>query len=185
MNITEDFKQSLQKAIEHLIEDLKSIRTGRATPALLENLIVEAYGGSTKMPLSQLATISTENATTLHVVPFDPGVVANIEKAILKSTLGLSPRVQGKDIFVSVPPLSQEQREKFIKLVGSKVEDRKNILRGQRDDARRKTKAQLENKEIAEDAKFRLEKEIDNITQDSMTRIQNIRERKEQEIREV
>jgi ribosome recycling factor len=184
-SILSDFKQNVEKAITYLKEDLKSIRTGRATPALLENLIVEAYGGTTKMNLSSLATITTESSTALLVSPFDSSILQEIERAIQTSALGLTPRVEGSQIHVLIPSLSQEQREKFIKIVGTKVEERKNIIRGFRDESRKKVKTQLESKQISEDDKYRLEKEIDEITQAYMEDVQIIKDRKEEEIRQI
>src|SRR3989344_8553644 len=184
-SILEQFKKSAEKALLYLKEDLKSIRTGKSSPALLENLIIETYGGQSKLKLMELATIMTEGPTALSVTPFDPSTLSDIEKAILKSSLGISPSVQGTRIIAKIPPLSQEQREKFVKLINQKAEERKNILRSYRDEARKKIKQQSESKEISEDAKFRLEKEIDTETQTQMEQLQKIREAKEKEIMEI
>ncbi len=184
-SLLNDFKQSLQKTIQVLKDDIKMIRSGRASPAFIENFIVEAYGGQSKLKLMELATITTEGPSTLVVVPFDISTIADIEKSILKSTLGFSPQTQGSRILIKIPALSQEQREKIIKLVNSKVEERKNILRNQRDEVRRKIKSDFEKKIITEDEKFRMEKEIDNITHKMMEEIQKIKETKEKEIMEV
>lgn len=179
------FKDSAQKSVFHLKEDLKSIRTGRANPSLIENLIVEAYGGQTKMKVLELASIVADGPTALSVTPFDPSVIGDIERAILKSPLGISPAVQGNRILVKIPPLSQEQREKFIKLCNLKVEEKKNAVRNFRDEARKHIKMKFESKEITEDEKFRFEKELDSASQKIMEEIQNIKESKEKEIREV
>ena len=183
--LIEQLKQQANKALNFLQEDLKTIRTGKSNPSLLENLLVETYGGQTKLKLMELATIVTEGPTALSVTPFDPSTLSDIEKAILKSSLGISPSVQGTRIIAKIPPLSQEQREKFVKLINQKAEERKNILRNYRDEARKKIKQQYESKEISEDAKFRLEKEIDTETQTQMEQLQKIREAKEKEIMEI
>ncbi len=183
--IINDFSQSAQKVINNLKEELKSIRTGRASPSLIENLVVETYGGQAKLRLLELASIATEGVSALSVSPFDPSTLADIERAILKSPLGLSPIVQGNRIIIKIPSLSQEQREKLTKLIGSKVEEKKVIIRNQRDDARKKIKLKLEAKEITEDNKFRLEKEIDNKTQNFMEEIQALKANKEKEIMAV
>ena len=107
----QDFKQQLSLTATALTEDLKTIRTGRANPIIVEQLVVDAYGGSTKLKLMELATITTEGPAALVIVPFDPSTVPDIEKAILKSPLGLSPQVQGTRIIIRIPPLSEEQRE--------------------------------------------------------------------------
>ncbi|MBI5127103.1 ribosome recycling factor [Candidatus Roizmanbacteria bacterium] len=185
MDYTSDFKRGCQKTIESLKEDLKSIRTGRATPSLVENLVVETYGGQSKLRLLEMATITTEGPQALLIIPFDPSVISDIEKAILKSPLGLSPNVQGSKIIIKIPSLSTEQREKFIKTAGEKIEDKKNQIRNLRDDVRKKIKTSFEKKETTEDVKYRLEKEIDNISQEFIQEIETIKTKKEAEIREI
>lgn len=181
-SVVPEFKQFIERVILNLKEDLKTIRTGRATPALIENLQVLTYSGSTTLKLREIATISTEGPQALVIVPFDPSIIADIEKAILTSSLGLSPAVQGTRLLVKIPPLSQEQREKFVKLAGQKVEERKVSIRGQRDEARRKIKGLMEKKEITEDMKFRLEKELDTESSRAMDEIDKAKQAKEVEI---
>lgn len=185
MDFTSQFKQNVQKVINYLKEDLKSIRTGRANPSLVEKLVVEAYGGSTKLRLMELATITTEGPSALSIAPFDPSTSQEIEKSILKSSLGLSPSSQGNRILIRIPPLSAEQREKFVKIISEKIEEKKNQIRNFRDEIRKSIKTSFEKKETTEDEKFRLEKEIDSLTQEFMEEIRTIREKKETEIREV
>ncbi len=185
MDIISQFKLDSQKVIEALKEDLKTIRTGRANPALVENLVIETYGGSTKLRLMELATITTDGPTVLVIAPYDPSTVSDIEKAILKSPLGLSPSVQGTRILLRLPPLSSEQREKYIKLVGEKIEEKRNHIRNLRDEARKMIKNLFEKKELTEDEKYRLEKEIDETNSRLMEEIKVIKEKKEIEIREI
>lgn len=183
--ILSEFKSNVEKTVSQLKEDVKTIRTGRATPALVEGLIVETYGGQTKLKLMELSSITTEGPTAIVIIPFDMTTLQDIEKAILKSTLGLSPQTQGNRIVVKIPSLSQEQREKMIKFVGQKVEEKRQIIRNHRDEARKKLRNLLDSKEINEDVKFRAEKEIDVFAQKSMEEIQVIKESKEREIQEV
>ncbi len=185
MEVVAHFKQSIQKVISALKEDLKSIRTGRATPALVENIEVLTYGGTAKLRLKEVSTITTEGPQTLVIVPFDASTTGDIEKGILSSTAGLTPSSQGTRILVKIPPLSEEQRQKYIKLSNQKVEDHRVSVRGQRDDARRKIKAQFEDKTITEDMKFRLEKEVDTEATKGMEEIDLIKESKEREIKEI
>ncbi len=180
-NLTQ-FQQQTKKIITSLKENLKSFRTGRANPSLVENIIVETYGGTTKLRLMELSTITTENSQTLVIVPFDPSVLADIERAILKSPLGITPQTQAGKILLKLPPLSQEQREKILKLINQTIEEKKQIIRSLRDQARKEIKIKFEKKEIGEDEKYRLEKEIDQITQKQMEEIQKIKEDKESEI---
>ncbi|MDO8609403.1 MAG: ribosome-recycling factor [bacterium] len=180
-----DFKTNAIKNINSLKEDLKTIRTGRASPSLVENIIVETYGGSAKLRLQELASITTEGPSALSIAPFDPSVTVDIEKAILKSPLGISPAAQGNRILLRIPALSTEQRDKYIKLAGQKIEERKNIIRNLRDNARKSIKTAFENKELTEDDKFRQEKDIDVASTKFMEEIDNIKEKKEVEIKEI
>lgn len=180
-----DFKTQLSLTATALTEDLKTIRTGRANPIIIEQLVVDAYGGSTKLKLMEMATITTEGPAALVIIPFDPSIVPDIEKAILKSPLGLSPQVQGTRLIIRVPPLSEEQREKYVKLVNQKIEEKRNIVRNHRDDVRKKIKTQFDEKTVTEDEKYRLEKEIDTITQKANSQLLEIKETKEKEIREI
>ena len=183
--VVSNYKTLVQNTVAHLKEDLKSIRTGRAQTGLIDGLQIETYGGSMTMKLRDIASITTEGSDALVVVPFDPSTTTDIEKGIQKSPLGLNPQTQGNKMIIRIPPLSQEQREKYIKLISQKVEEHKVSIRNERDGARKKIKALFDAKEITEDDKFRLEKEIDNVTQQSTEEIQTIREHKERDIMEV
>jgi ribosome recycling factor len=185
MDIVSAFTNQAFKTIASLKEDLKSIRTGRASPSLVENLTVETYGGQTKLRLLELATIMTEGASSISISPYDPSVIQDIEKAILKSPLGLTPATQGTRIVIRIPSLNTEQREKYIKVVGEKVEEKKVTIRNHRDDSRRTIKNAFEKKEMSEDEKYRLEKEIDSQSTKFMEEINAIKESKQKEIMEV
>lgn len=185
MDIVSTFKQQASKTISSLKEELKSIRTGRASPSLVENLNVETYGGLSKLRLLELATIITEGSSSISISPFDPSVIQDIEKAILKSPLGLTPSTQGTRILIKIPSLNTEQREKYIKVVREKVEEKKVTIRNHRDDSRRIIKNSFEKKEMSEDEKYRLEKEIDIQITKFTEEINLIKENKEKEIMEV
>lgn len=185
MDSIQNFKTFTNKVIFDLKENLKTVRSGRASPALVENIMAEVYGGSTKLKLMELATITTEGPMTIVVSPFDPSTVTDIERAILKSPLGISPQLQGTKLMVRVPPLSQEQREKMLKVIGGMIEEKKIIIRNERDEVRKGIKLQLEKKEITEDDKYRLEKDIDTVTHEATDSIESIKESKQQEIMEV
>lgn len=185
MDPIQNFKTLSTKVVDELKEDLKAIRTGRASPSLVENIEVVAYGGQSKLKILELASILTDSPTSLVISPYDPSVLQDIEKAILKSPLGISPVVQGTKIILRVPMLSEEQREKYIKICHQKIEERKVMIRNNRDNTRKSIKTSFEKKETTEDDKFRLEKEIDTVTQTFMSEIEIIKEKKEKEIREV
>lgn len=185
MDIIKEYSASLDKTVAHLKEELQTIRTGRPSSTILESMQVDTYGGTMKMKLMEMATITNEGATTLVIQPFDPSTVQDIEKAILKSPLNLTPKVQGQRILVVFPELSMEQREKFVKLVGQHVEEHRIKIRGQRDEIRKDIKALFDTKEITEDDKFRMEKDIDAATTKKMDEMQVLKEKKEQQIREI
>ena len=180
-----DIKKHFDSALVKLKDDLKVIRTSHASPALLENIEVEAYDGTMKMKLMELATIANESPTVLAVVPFDPAITQDVERAIRKSPLGLSPATQTNKILITVPSLSDEQRGKYVKLVSEMAEASRHILRGYRDDARKKIKHASEIKEISEDEKFRMEKLVDEETQKANEQIQSIKDKKEKDIMTV
>jgi ribosome recycling factor len=179
------FKSNLQQTVQALKEELKGIRTGRANPAMVEELSVETYGGSMTMRLRELATITTDGATALLIAPFDPSTIQDIEKAILKSPLGVSPQTQGSRITVRIPPMSQEQRDKYVKLVGQMVEEKRSVVRNHRDDVRKKIKDEFEKKTLTEDDKYRIEKEIDSLTQKANESIAEVKALKDSELQEV
>ena len=185
MDTVSTFSNQTLKTIASLKEDLKSIRTGRASPSLVENLTVETYGGTTKLRLLELETIMTEGASSISISPYDPSVIQDIEKAILKSPLGLTPTTLGAKIVIRIPSLNTEQREKYIKVVAEKVEEKKVTIRNHRDDSRKTIKNAFEKKEMSEDEKYRLEKEIDAQSIKFMEEINIIKESKEKEIMEV
>ncbi|MFH0772726.1 MAG: ribosome-recycling factor [bacterium] len=179
------FKSNLSLTISALKEELKSIRTGRANPAMIEDIVIEAYGGTTKLRLKELATITTDGASALLIAPFDPSTIIDIEKGILKSPLGITPQTQGTRITIRIPPMSQEQRDKYVKLVGQMIEEKRSIVRNHRDDIRKKIRDEFEKKTITEDDKYRLEKEIDTLTQKTNEDIASVKAAKDTEIQQV
>jgi len=178
------FNNQTEAHISKLREELKGIRTGRAHTGMIESLQLEAYGG-TQMKLIELSSITIESKDALVITPFDPSTVPDIEKGILSSPLGLNPQTEGNRIIVRVPPLSEEQRTKYVKLVSQLIEETKNKVRYERDTIRKKIK-NLENiKELTEDDRYRLEKEIDEMTGKFNNELQTVKENKEREIMEV
>lgn len=177
------FKEQSEKTIAYLVEELKSFRTGKASPAMIENIEVNAYDEKSFFRLKELAAITNLDVQTLVVKPFDPSIIANIEKALLKTSLGVSPQTQGTEIIVKFPPLTQEQREKLIKFLNQIIEEKRVQLRRFRDEARKVIKIQFEEKKISEDERYRLEKMLDEETKKFMERIEEIRKKKETEIK--
>jgi ribosome recycling factor len=184
-NLVNELKQKLTAAQDHTRGELTSIRTGKASPALVENIVVNTYGGTTKLRIQELAGVSVTGPNRLTINPYDVSTVQDIEKAIHTSPLHLTPRVDGKTIHIEIPPLSEEQRKDFVKLVSAKIEEGKIRIRGARDEARRHVKLLLESKEITEDDKFRIEKDVDKATHEATELLEEMKAKKEKEIMEV
>jgi len=180
-----DFHKKTHSIIEKLKEELRSIRSGIISPALVQNIAVETYGGQTKLKLSELANISTSGPQTLLIFPFDHQTIKDIEKALLQSNLGASPVIQNNQIFLKFPPLSTEQREKITKLVNQIIESTRQKIRDLRDQERKALKTAFEKKEISEDLKFKKEKEIDNQTQKINEMIEEIKTKKINEVMNI
>lgn len=184
--IKESIKEAetrMKSAIQTLEEDLGGIRTGRATPALVERLPVDYYGAAT--PLQQLASISVPEPRTLMIRPFDAASMKTIERAILASDLGLTPNNDGKAIRLNLPPLTEERRRDLVKVVHHRVEDARVAIRNVRRDSIKDLREFLDEKMISEDECERGEEELQKLTDRYIEEINAIGERKEKEILEV
>ena len=160
--IVEDTKVGMEKSLQSLDEAFKRIRTGRASPALLDDIRVDYY--DTLTPLTQLANISVEDAKTIAVIPWEKAVVKDIEKAIMESELGLNPATSGDTIRVILPDLTEETRKEFIKKARSEAENTKVSLRNVRREGNSQLKEFLKEKEISEDEERQGEEEIQKLT---------------------
>ncbi len=170
-------------AVRALEDDLAAIRTGRASPALAEKVLVEYYGSPT--PLIQLATISAPEPRLLTIRPFDPASVKDIEKAILASDLGLTPNNDGKLIRLSIPPLTEERRHDLVKQVRSRAEEARVAARNVRRDVHNTLREFEQEKLISEDELRRAEDDLQKLTDDHIEQINQVSERKESEVLEV
>ncbi len=181
--ILADAKVHMEKAVEALHAELMTIRTGRASPSLIERLHVEYYGVST--PLNQVATITVPEARLLVVQAWDKTAMPAIEKAILKSDLGLNPTNDGKVIRVVIPYLSEERRKELIKLVHKKVEEGHVTVRNCRRDALETLEKLEKAKEISEDDLKRAKEKLQKITDGFIEKVDDTGQAKEEEILEV
>ena len=172
-------KGEMSRVVDIVRQDLSTIRTGRATPQLLENLLVEAYG--TKMKLIELASITSPDPQTLLVTPFDEANSVPILKAIEESGMGFTPSINENVVRVTIPPLSQERREEFVKLVRTKLEGGKVMIR----QLRHKYMDDVKNAEADEDTIIRLEKELQELTDRVIAEIDAQGEQKEEELRQI
>jgi ribosome recycling factor len=182
-DLLSEARGKMDKAIEVLVEDLKGLRTGRASPSLVERVLVEYYG--TMTPLNQVATISAPEPRLLTIRPWDAKMIAPIEKAILKSELGLTPANDGKLVRLTIPRLSEERRNELSKAVWRRVEETKVAVRNCRRDAIEDLKSFQDEKLISEDEFYRGRDEVQTLTDDYVKQADEVGERKEAEIREV
>lgn len=175
--------EKMEKAIEHVQSQFTTVRTGRANPALVEKLTVEYYG--TKCPIQQLVSFQVPDARTLVVKPHDRGSLADVEKAIRDSDLGLSPTNDGTVIRLNFPPLTEERRKEYVKVVKNMAEDGRVAVRNIRRDARKALEGAEKNGDISKDELERAEKELEKVTHDHVESIDKAFARKEQELLEV
>lgn len=173
----------MKGAVDTLEADLAGIRTGRASPALVERLQVDYFGSSTA--LIQLATISVPEARTLLIRPFDPSTLKTIERAILASDLGLNPMNDGKSIRLNLPPLTEERRRDLVKVVNNRLEEARVAIRNVRRDLIRDLREFQNEKLITEDDQKRGEEELQKVTEKMIEMVDAVGERKEKEIMEV
>jgi ribosome recycling factor len=176
-------EERMRKAMDALRRDLATIRTGRATPALLDRVTVEYYGTDT--PLNQVAGISAPEARMLMIQPWDRGSIPAIEKALMKSDLGLTPSNDGQVIRLSIPPLTEERRKQLVKTVHQMVEESKVAVRNVRRDALHQVHKLLQDKQISEDEERRADGQLDDLARKYTEEAASIGKQKEHEVMEV
>lgn len=173
----------MKTTVQALADDLAGIRTGRATPALVDRLSVEYYGVPT--PLRQLATFSVPEPRQILIKPFDASSIKDIERAIMSSDLGLTPSNDGKSIRLTLPPLTEERRQDLVKVVGRRVEEGRIAIRNIRRDTIKDIRDFEEEKMISEDDLKRGEEDTQKLTDKYIEEMNNVGENKEEEILEV
>ena len=181
--IKKDSRTRMNKSLESLRHELAKIRTGRAHPSLLEHVHVDYYGSD--VPIGQAASVAVEDARTLSVTPWDKAMVQVIEKAILTSDLGLNPSTAGQVIRIPLPPLTEERRLELGKVVHHEGENAKIAIRNIRRDANHHIKELLKEKEISEDDERKSEKEIQDVTDLAVSKVDEIVAEKEKELLEI
>ena len=173
----------MQKSVDALKRELNTIRTGRASPALVETLTVEYYGIPT--PMNQLASISVPEARVLMIQPWDRQSIKDVERSILMSDLGLTPNNDGTAIRLNLPVLTEERRRELVRLVGRKVEDGLVSIRNIRRDSLGEFRAMERNKEISQDESRYMQEELQEITNAFSGQMQEMKQEKEAEVMEV
>jgi ribosome recycling factor len=180
--ILSECRQKMNKGIESLNKDFMRIRTGRASTAFLDGIRVQCY--ETQMPLDQVASLSVPESRLITVKPWDLSIMSEIEKAILKSELGLTPVNDGKLIRIPIPPLSEARRKDLAKLAKKMAEEGKIVVRNHRRDANELLKELKSEKEISEDDLFRAQDEVQKLTDEFIKKIDELTAEKEKEIME-
>lgn len=177
---TKPYQKKMDDALDHLKEELGKVRTGRAHPDMLDGVMVEVYG--TKMPLNQVANITTPEPQLLQINPFDPSNIKAITDAIRVGDMGFNPSDDGRLIRVPIPALTEERRRDMVKILGDKVEDCRITMRTIRQDALKDAKKMKDAKELSEDDVKAIEKGIDDDMRDYQSKIDSIYKDKEKEI---
>src|SRR3954453_22217619 len=178
-----DAEDRMSKAMDALRQHLNTIRTGRASPALLDRIVVEYYGSPT--PLNQVASVSAPEARTIVIQPWEPNMIGPIEKTILKSDLGLNPNNDGTVIRLSIPPLTEERRKQLVKQVHQQVEEAKISVRNVRRDAITHLHKGTQDKQISEDEEKRAAHQLDELARRFTDESDRIGKAKEHEVMEV
>jgi ribosome recycling factor len=181
--LLEETKDKMAKAVEHVKADFATVRTGRASAALVEHLGVEYYGST--VPLLQLAQFSVPEVRTLVISPYEKTVIGAIEKAITSSDLGISPSSDGNVVRLTFPPLTEERRKDLVKVVRHKAEEGRIQIRNLRRHARQEVEHAEKGKSIGSDELERFEKALDKITHDEVAAVDALLSHKEQELLEV
>lgn len=182
-DIVRDAETRMQKSTEALVDNFKKIRTGRAHPSLLDTVQVSYYGSM--VPLQQVANINVEDARTLTLIPWEKKMVPEVEKAIMKSDLGLNPNTAGDVIRVPMPALTEETRKGYIRQARSEAESAKVAIRNIRRDANGSFKDLLKNKEISEDEERRGEDQIQKLTDKYVAEVDALLAHKESDLMEI
>jgi ribosome recycling factor len=181
--VIEDTQDKMHKAIDHLRSEMSNVRTGRASSALLEPLVVDYYGSATA--LRQLAGFSVPDAMLLVITPYDKGSLGAIEKAIQSSDLGINPTNDGNVIRLAFPPLTEERRKELVKVVRHKAEEAKVAVRNLRRSGRHELDALHKDSSLSTDDLERVENQLDKITQEQVSAIDQLLVQKERELLQV
>ncbi len=181
--VMKDLKTQMEGIIHSLEKSLGKVRTGRASLSLLDGIKVDYYG--TPTPLNQVASLSIPESRQILISPWDAGAISGIEKAIQKSELGLMPSSDGKLIRINIPPLTEERRKELVKVVKKMGEEAKVKLRNARRDANERFKALKKDNQLAEDAMFKSQAEVQKLTDDFIKKTDAILSAKEKEIMEI
>lgn len=179
--VQHDLRQQINKVLDVIKGDLATVRTGKASPVLVENIVVNVYGGTTRLKIMELATVGVVGSSTLVITPFDKSIIEEIRKGIQEANVGMNPSVDGQVIRINLPPLSQERRQELTKLMNHKIENGRIMIR----QVRHKTMEDLKKKDLPEDDEKRLEKEVQKIVDESIEQLEEMGKQKEEELMQI
>jgi ribosome recycling factor len=180
-----DVRDKMQKTLEVTKQDIATIRTGRATPALVENIVINAYGGTTQMRVMELAQITTPDPQSLMIAPYDQSIIGDIRRDIIAANVGLTPVLDNTVIRIAVPALTTERRMEYVKMLHKKLEDGRVKIRQIRHEKMGEFKRDFEAGILPEDDRTRLEEELQKITDKLMVEIDEIGKAKEAELTKI
>jgi ribosome recycling factor len=175
----------MQQVLVAVTSDIGGIRTGRAVPAIVEGITVSVYGGTQRLKIQELASITSPDTTSIVISPWDKSIIGEIRKGILEANIGFNPSIDGEVLRISVPPLTTEDREKYVKLLSQKLESGKVMIRQVRGESMKEVDKAFGEKEFGEDEKFRQEKKVQEITDEFVRNIEEAGERKKQELLQI
>jgi ribosome recycling factor len=191
----EDIRKKMTEVLDLVASDIASLRTGRATPKIVEDLQVAVYGGQQKLTVKELATISTPDPQVIILDPWDKSIIGEIKKGIEAANVGLTPVVSsqggttsgrdGEIIRISIPPMTTEDRNKYIKLLKGKLENGRVMIRQVRSEAMKVIRRSFEDKDLSEDEKFNQEKRLQKVTDEFIEKIEKVGKKKEQELLQI
>lgn len=175
----------MQSALNTLVSDISSVRTGRATPSLVENIVVPAYGGTQRLRVIEVGSITSPDPAQIVISPWDKSIIGDIKKGILEANIGLNPNIDGEIVRIVIAPMTTEDREKYVKILSQKLENGKVIIRQIRADEMHDIKKKFEAKEITEDDKTEEEKKLQELTDSFIARIEEMGEKKKAELLQI
>jgi len=184
-NLLSETQQKMNKILDVLRTDLSTVRTGRAAPSLVENIVINAYGGTQRLRVMELATIGSSDPQTLVVAPFDNSIIGEIQKGIAQANVGLNPVIDGQLIRIPIPRLSEERRQELIHLMKQKLENGRIMVRQVRHEAMSDIKKGQNDKSISEDEADRSEKEVQKLTDELIGEIEGMGKKKEEELLQI
>lgn len=175
----------MQKVLDIVLGDIASLRTGRAMPSLVENIVCPAYGGTQKLKVQELGTITSPDPQTLVISPWDKSIIGDIRRGILEANVGLNPSIDGEIIRIILPPMTTEDREKYTRLLSQKLESGRIMVRQVRAEAMHDIKRAFEAKELSEDMQFDAEKKAQALTDEFIGKIDGAGEAKKAELLQI